>query len=126
MLLVTHELDEAEPLCDRVLAMRAGRVLDPGAPGELIYRHGQARIGFTFLPAGALGQFRGLDGVEDVPAGRVAIIRRPPHIAFVGAALVVPPIPADLSVQVAAWRARWWSCSTADSNPAASAIPPAN
>jgi ABC-type multidrug transport system ATPase subunit len=32
MLLVTHELDEAEALCDRVVAMRAGRILDAGAP----------------------------------------------------------------------------------------------
>lgn len=32
MLLVTHELAEAEALCDRVVAMRAGRVLDAGTP----------------------------------------------------------------------------------------------
>ena len=34
VLLVTHELDEAEALCDRVVAMRAGRVLDAGTPGR--------------------------------------------------------------------------------------------
>jgi ABC-2 type transport system ATP-binding protein len=41
VLLVTHELDEAQALCDRVVAMRAGRVLDCGAPAELIDRHGR-------------------------------------------------------------------------------------
>src|SRR5260370_28109483 len=36
VLLVTHELDEAEQLCDRVLAMRAGRLLDSATPAELV------------------------------------------------------------------------------------------
>jgi ABC-2 type transport system ATP-binding protein len=41
VLLVTDELDEAERLCDRVVAMRAGRVLDSGSPTELVDRHGE-------------------------------------------------------------------------------------
>jgi ABC-2 type transport system ATP-binding protein len=40
VLLVTHEMDEAEALCGRVVAMRAGRVLDAGAPADLVDRHG--------------------------------------------------------------------------------------
>jgi ABC-2 type transport system ATP-binding protein len=52
VLLVTHELDEAEELCDRVVAMRSGRVIDSGTPAELVDRHGRAAtITFT-LPAG--------------------------------------------------------------------------
>ncbi len=48
VLLVSHELDEAERLCDRVVAMRAGRVLDYGPPRDLVARHGGAvRICFT-------------------------------------------------------------------------------
>src|SRR5256885_10143550 len=35
VLLVTHEMDEAEALCGRVVVMRAGHVLDAGAPAEL-------------------------------------------------------------------------------------------
>lgn len=38
VLLVTHELDEAEVLCGRVVAMRAGRVLDSGSFAELVAR----------------------------------------------------------------------------------------
>ena len=48
VLLVTHELDEAEQLCDRVVAMRAGRVLDAGTPAELVDRYGRsATVSFT-------------------------------------------------------------------------------
>src|SRR5918995_4301755 len=48
VLLVTHELDEAEALCDRVVAMRDGRVLDDGTPAELVARHaGHATVRFT-------------------------------------------------------------------------------
>src|ERR1700734_251920 len=48
VLLVTHELDEAEELCDRVVAMRAGRVLDSGTPAELVDRYGDsATVSFT-------------------------------------------------------------------------------
>ena len=51
VLLVTHELDEAERLCDKVVAMRAGRVIDAGYR-DLIDRHGGAAvISFTLPPA---------------------------------------------------------------------------
>jgi len=36
VLLVTHEIDEAEALCDQIVVMRAGRVLDAGTPAELV------------------------------------------------------------------------------------------
>ena len=62
VLLVTHELDEAERLCDRVVAMRAGRVLDAGSPAELAARHGTAAtITFTQPP-------------EPIPAARLAAL----------------------------------------------------
>jgi ABC-2 type transport system ATP-binding protein len=51
VLLVSHELDEAEVLCDRVVAMRGGRVLDQGRPAELVDRHARwATVRFS-LPA---------------------------------------------------------------------------
>ena len=108
VLLVTHELDEAERLCDRVVAMRAGRVLDSGPPRDLVARHGGAvRICFT-LPADValeLGpdQLEALPGVDHVSyqAGALTIRGGRAAIAHVGAALVhVGWVPPDLSVQM--------------------------
>ncbi len=102
VLLVTHELDEAEALCDRVIAMRAGRILDAGTPEDLIDRHGRwATIRFT-LPLGrrgdisleALGVAKGVRTVDTV-GERVTIHGDRTAIAWVGAALTgsgwVPP-----------------------------------
>jgi ABC-2 type transport system ATP-binding protein len=105
VLLVTHELDEAEALCDRVVAMRAGRVLDSGAPAELINRHGRgATIRFTLPESRArLLDLNEVDGVDEVvyDAGRVTVRGDRTSIAYVGAALVRSgSIPADLSVEV--------------------------
>ncbi len=105
VLLVTHELDAAEALCDRVIVMRAGRILDAGAPAELIDRHGrQATIRFTLSEGDAqeLGLAR-LEGVDEVvyDAGRVIVHGDRTSIARVGAALVrTGSVPADLSVVV--------------------------
>jgi ABC-2 type transport system ATP-binding protein len=105
VLLVTHELDEAEVLCDRVVAMRAGCVLDSGTPAELIDRHGpRATIRFTLAEgcAGwpALGGLRGVDEVAE-SAGRVTIRGDRTAVAYVGAALVNSGwVPPDLSVEV--------------------------
>jgi ABC-2 type transport system ATP-binding protein len=90
VLLVTHELDEAEALCDRVVAMRNGQVLDAGTPAALVARHARwATVRFG-LPA----RTGPLD--ELVPE-----LRRVPSIAHVGAWLVARgPVPADLRVEV--------------------------
>jgi len=39
LILTTHYMDEAQRLCDRLAIMDSGRILDVGAPGELIRRH---------------------------------------------------------------------------------------
>ncbi len=39
VLLVTHYMEEAEALCDRVVVMDGGRVLDSGPPSQLVDRH---------------------------------------------------------------------------------------
>lgn len=107
VLLVTHELDEAEALCDRVIAMRAGRVLDSGSPAELVDRHARwARIAFKLAPEqpdSLVERLRRLPGVADVSiAGpRVAIRGRRESIAHVGRALVESGhVPPDLNVSV--------------------------
>ena len=105
VLLVTHELDEAEVLCGRVIAMRDGRVLDAGTPGELVDRHAPwARVRFSWSPSSAppdeltrLGCVRAVerDGTQLVVHGDRSMI------AHVGAVLVrAGTVPADLSVQM--------------------------
>jgi ABC-2 type transport system ATP-binding protein len=108
VLLVTHELDEAEALCDRVIAMRAGRILDAGAPEDLIDRHGRwATIRFT-VPAvrradfslETLGAATGVRTVEMV-GDRVTIHGDRTAIAYVGAALAASGwVPPDLWADV--------------------------
>jgi ABC-2 type transport system ATP-binding protein len=78
VLLTTHQMEEAERLCERVLILDHGRVLDHGSPRELVQRHcPQRRISFT-TPAGtdlaALGE-----GVSRGPAagGEQAVTWRP-------------------------------------------------
>ena len=104
VLLVTHEMDEAEALCGRVAVMRAGQVLDAGAPADLVERHGGAaviRFSMPDPPAGLLDEISRLDGVQAVTrAGARVTVRGDRRIvAYVGAALVRwEPVPADLSV----------------------------
>ncbi|HZC69867.1 MAG TPA: ABC transporter ATP-binding protein [Jatrophihabitans sp.] len=102
VLLVTHELDEAEALCGRVIAMRSGRILDQGRPADLVARHaGWARISFTAHDAGLVDGLRRLPGVRRVDhvAGRVLLHGDRRSIAEVGAELVHRgEVPADLDV----------------------------
>jgi lipooligosaccharide transport system ATP-binding protein len=39
LVLTTHYMDEAERLCDRLVVMEKGRILDEGSPRELLARH---------------------------------------------------------------------------------------
>src|ERR1700733_9391245 len=104
VLLVTHELDEAEALCDSVIAMRAGRVLDAGPPAALVARHaGWATVTFSWPEADRAVIVPGLQaiaGVRDVSygGGRVTVHGTRQIIAHVGADLVrrarVPHHPA--------------------------------
>ncbi|MCH6554353.1 MAG: ABC transporter ATP-binding protein [Acidobacteria bacterium] len=49
ILLASHNMAEVERLCDQVLMMRAGRIVDRGAPSELIERHGRVDMERVFL-----------------------------------------------------------------------------
>lgn len=115
VLLVTHELSEAEALCDRVIAMRSGSILDQGTPTELIDRHaGQAIIQFT-LPAssdheGDQGVATALQQLNRLPAVQ-SVTRRGSVITVRGARVVIAhvgawltgrpePIPTDLDVHI--------------------------
>lgn len=51
VLLTTHYIEEAEALCERVAFIRAGRIVDEGAPSELVERHGGERLEDAYLAA---------------------------------------------------------------------------
>lgn len=110
VLLVTHELAEASELCERVIAMRDGKVLAQGTPRTLIERYaGAATVGFTLQAptAGGLAEMlqelNALPGVGQVRRdGDVVELRGAKEmIAHVGAWLVGTgrPVPADLAVE---------------------------
>jgi lipooligosaccharide transport system ATP-binding protein len=44
LLLTTHYMDEAQRLCDRIIIIDGGKVLDEGTPQELIDRHARAYV----------------------------------------------------------------------------------
>lgn len=48
-LLASHNMAEVERLCDRVLMMRRGRVVDQGPPSDLIARYGRRTMEEVFL-----------------------------------------------------------------------------
>jgi ABC-2 type transport system ATP-binding protein len=107
VLLVTHEMDEAEALCDSVIAMRAGRVLDAGQPAQLVARHaGWVTVKFSWPAAERaemMSGLRAMAGVRDVSyAGeRVTAHGDRQIIAYIGADLVRRDrIPDDLTVEI--------------------------
>jgi ABC-2 type transport system ATP-binding protein len=105
VLLVTHELSEAEVMCGRVVAMKDGKVLDEGPPQDLVDRHGRwATMRFTLAsPCTLLDELSRLPSVHSVEtdAGQVFLRGDRQMIAYVGAALVRDGrVPNDLSVEV--------------------------
>jgi ABC-2 type transport system ATP-binding protein len=90
VVLVTHFMDEAEALCDRVAVMRGGRVVDTGPPADLIARHARSTsVTFTppvsFDPA-TLVALPGVDRVE----------RAGERIRVVGTNELIAPVCASL------------------------------
>ena len=49
ILMASHNMAEVERLCDSVLMMRAGRVVDRGTPNDLIVRYGRQNLEQVFL-----------------------------------------------------------------------------
>src|SRR5215211_884646 len=90
VVLVTHYMDEAEQLCDRLAIVDHGRVIAQGTPGELIVRSGKGvRVRFSTDETDItwLGE---IECVEEVKRhGRnVEVAGRGPVLALVAAALV--------------------------------------
>jgi ABC-2 type transport system ATP-binding protein len=49
ILLASHNMAEVERLCDRVLMLKAGKVVDEGAPADLVARYGRSDLEQVFL-----------------------------------------------------------------------------
>jgi len=49
ILLASHNMAEVERLCDTVLMLRAGKIVDRGSPAELIARYGRHNLEEVFL-----------------------------------------------------------------------------
>jgi ABC-2 type transport system ATP-binding protein len=99
VVLVTHFMDEAETLCDRLVVIDDGRVRAEGSPQELIDRYGEG-VRVRFSADGAdLGWLPAVPGVRDVSGdrGRYEVRGDGPLLAHVAAALVQHGIaPTDL------------------------------
>jgi ABC-2 type transport system ATP-binding protein len=104
VLLVTHFMDEAERLCDRMAVLRDGRVAAEGTARELVTVAGHgSTVRFT-ADGPDLAFLDAVPGVEQVhrePGGRVSVVGQGPLLARLGHALVERGIePPDLRVEL--------------------------
>jgi ABC-2 type transport system ATP-binding protein len=73
VVLVTHDMDEAERLCDRIAIIHDGRLLTCGRPVELVAANGAVGVRFSSPSAAALEGLERIAGVAEVGYdGRVA------------------------------------------------------
>ena len=49
ILLASHNMNEVERLCDKVIMMKRGKIIDSGTCEELIKKHGRNNLEETFL-----------------------------------------------------------------------------
>jgi ABC-2 type transport system ATP-binding protein len=90
VVLVTHDLDEAERLCDRVAVLHDGRLLTCGRPVELVTAMGTVSVRFS-SPSPV-----GIEGLERIPGvgavgydGRVVEVKTHP--------LAIVPLAGELA-----------------------------
>lgn len=102
VVLVTHFMDEAETLCDRVGVMRGGRLIDIGAPADLARSHGGGtRVSFS-CDEHDFAWLSEIEGIDEIHRRDTAIELRCSNETFlhVAAGLVERGIvPIDLRVE---------------------------
>jgi ABC-2 type transport system ATP-binding protein len=59
LLLASHNMPEVERMCDTVLMMRAGKIVDSGSPANLIARYGRRTMEEVFLDVARAGDAAG-------------------------------------------------------------------
>ena len=102
VVLVTHDVEEAERLCDRIVVMDRGRVVAEGTPTSIVDALGGRRRSASRMPSSMSRTLRPLPGVIAVErhGPEVQVDGPGPLLAHVGAHLVAlgrPPL--DLRVQ---------------------------
>lgn len=91
VVLVTHFMDEAEALCDRIAVVSRGRVVALDTPHGLVRAHAdRVRVRFTVTGEDDLGWLDAVPGVEQVTRSgpRVEVVGAGAVLAHVGHALV--------------------------------------
>jgi ABC-2 type transport system ATP-binding protein len=77
VLLTTHLMEEAERLCDRVAIIERGRVIDIGAPDDLVRRYcPEQTVSLSTADLSARASFAGIPGLEDVKQEGIRITLR--------------------------------------------------
>jgi ABC-2 type transport system ATP-binding protein len=98
VLLVTHFMDEAEQLCDRVAVVYRGRVVASGSPQQLISRYGGGlKVVFSAQPNVDISWLESVPHVKQVVrrGPRVEVTGEGPVLAHVGAALIAHAMEPD-------------------------------
>jgi ABC-2 type transport system ATP-binding protein len=104
LVLVTHFMDEAEHLCDRLAIVDGGRVVATGTPQSLIAEHGGAQLLHFSTDRSDVSFLEDIEWVDSVSrrGSRVLVAGHGPVLPLVGAELVKNGIvPSDLRVQQA-------------------------
>ena len=89
VVLVTHDMEEAERLCDRVAVIHEGRLLTIGRPVELVTATGTVRVRFSSPSAARLEGLARVPGVAEIGYdGAVAdVVAEPRAVVHVAAEL---------------------------------------
>jgi ABC-2 type transport system ATP-binding protein len=96
VVLVTHDMDEAERLCDRLAVLHDGRVLTCGRPVDIAAAGGTVRVRFSSPTAAVLGGLERVPGVAQVgyDGATADVIADPSAIVHVAAELTRRRLPA--------------------------------
>jgi ABC-2 type transport system ATP-binding protein len=96
VVLVTHDMEEAERLCDRIAVLDDGRLLTCGRPAELVAAAGSVRVRFSATSDVALGGLERVPGVAQIGFdGAIAEVTADPRaVVRVAAELSRRELPA--------------------------------
>ena len=101
VVLVTHDMEEAERVCDRVAVLDAGRVVACGSPAQLANAIGTVRVRFTSPSAAALEGLARVPGVGEIcyDGANATIVTAPVAVVALASELARRDLaPSDFTV----------------------------